>query len=64
MSKNKLQFWLLKSEPNTWSWDNQVKEGQQIFEAPTLKTDVNVKVQGLISTTTVRQYFIKINYPD
>ena len=38
--------------------DNQVKEGQQIFEAPTLKTDVSVKVQGLISTTTVRQYFI------
>ena len=31
--------------------DNQVKEGQQIFEAPTLKTDVSVKVQGLILTT-------------
>ncbi len=38
--------------------DNQLTEGQQIFEAPTLKTDVSVKVQGLISTTTVRQYFI------
>ena len=38
--------------------DNQVKEGQKIFEAPTLKTDVSVKVQGLVSTTTVRQYFI------
>ena len=38
--------------------DNQLKEGQQIFEAPTLKTDVSVKVQGLVSTTTVRQYFI------
>ena len=32
MSKNKLQFWLLKSEPNTWSWDNQVKEGASMWD--------------------------------
>ena len=38
--------------------DNQVKDGHKIFEVPTLKTDVDVKVQGLLSTTTVRQYFI------
>ena len=38
--------------------DNELKEGQKIFEAPTLKTDVDVNVQGLLTTTTVRQYFI------
>ena len=38
--------------------DNQVKDGHKIFEVPTLKTDVDVKIQGLLSTTTVRQYFI------
>ena len=38
--------------------DNQAKDGHKIFEVPTLKTDVDVKVQGLLSTTTVRQYFI------
>ena len=21
-----MKYWLLKSEPNTWSWDNQIKE--------------------------------------
>ena len=22
-----MRYWLLKSEPEAWSWDNQVKEG-------------------------------------
>ena len=22
-----MQYWLLKSEPNTWSWDDQIKKG-------------------------------------
>ena len=22
-----MKYWLLKSEPDAWSWDNQVKEG-------------------------------------
>ena len=38
--------------------EDEQKEGKQIFEAPTLKTDIIVDVQGLISTTLVRQYFI------
>ncbi len=25
-------FWLLKSEPNTWSWDDQVKEGVTMWD--------------------------------
>ena len=37
---------------------NQLEEEKEIFAAPTLKTDVHVDVQGLISTTTVKQYFI------
>ena len=31
---------------------------KEIFAGPTLKTDVNVKVQGLLTTKTVIQYFI------
>ena len=38
--------------------ENKLKSGQDIFEAPTLKTDVAVDVQGLLSTTIVKQYFI------
>ena len=38
--------------------DNKLKEDQDIFKSPTLKTDINVDVQGLITTTTVKQYFI------
>ena len=38
--------------------ENQLKKGQEIFESPTLKTDVDVNVQGLLTTTTVKQYFI------
>jgi len=38
--------------------DNQLEEEQEIFAAPTLKTDVHVDVQGLLTTTTVKQYFI------
>ena len=38
--------------------EDEQKEGKQIFEAPTLKTNIIVDVQGLISTTLVRQYFI------
>ena len=37
---------------------NQLEEGKEIFAVPTLKTDVHVDVQGLLSTTTVKQYFI------
>ena len=29
--------------------DNQVKDGHKIFKVPTLKTDVDVKIQGLLS---------------
>tara|TARA_Y100000768_G_C23896235_1_gene642713 strand:+ start:160 stop:591 length:432 start_codon:yes stop_codon:yes gene_type:complete len=32
MSKNKIQFWLLKSEPHTWSWENQVKDGPSMWD--------------------------------
>ena len=38
--------------------ENELKSGQDIFEAPTLKTDLDVDVQGLLTTTTVKQYFI------
>ena len=38
--------------------DNEFTENQDIFKSPTLKTDINVDVQGLITTTTVKQYFI------
>ena len=38
--------------------NNEFKENQDIFKSPTLKTDINVDVQGLITTTTVKQYFI------
>ncbi len=27
-----MQYWLLKSEPNTWSWDNQQKEGISMWD--------------------------------
>ena len=35
----------------------------EIFAAPTLKTDVHVDVQGLLTTTTVKQYFINPTIP-
>ena len=38
---------------------NKLEEEKEIFAAPTLKTDVHVDVQGLLTTTTVKQYFIK-----
>ena len=34
------------------------KQENDIFAAPTLKTDVHVEVQGLLTITTVKQYFI------
>ena len=37
---------------------NQLEEKKKIFAAPTLKTDIHVDVQGLLSTTSVKQYFI------
>ena len=37
---------------------NKLEEEKEIFAAPTLKTDVHVDVQGLLTTTTVKQYFI------
>ena len=27
-----MKYWLLKSEPSTWSWDDQVKEGPSIWD--------------------------------
>ena len=27
-----MNYWLLKSEPDAWSWDNQVKEGPSMWE--------------------------------
>ena len=26
-----MKYWLLKSEPDAWSWDNQVKEGASMW---------------------------------
>ena len=28
----KINYWLLKSEPDAWSWDNQVKEGASMWD--------------------------------
>ena len=28
----KINYWLLKSEPSTWSWDDQVKEGVEMWD--------------------------------
>ena len=27
-----MKYWLLKSEPNAWSWEDQVKEGQSMWD--------------------------------
>ena len=27
-----MKYWLLKSEPGAWSWDNQVKEGASMWD--------------------------------
>ena len=27
-----MKYWLLKSEPGTWSWDDQVKEGASMWD--------------------------------
>ena len=27
-----INYWLLKSEPDAWSWDNQVKEGSSMWD--------------------------------
>ena len=27
-----MQYWLIKSEPDAWSWDNQVKEGVSMWD--------------------------------
>ena len=27
-----MKYWLLKSEPDAWSWNNQVKEGASMWE--------------------------------
>ena len=37
---------------------DKLKIENEIFAAPTLKTDIHVDVQGLLTTTTVKQYFI------
>ena len=29
---NYMKYWLLKSEPNTWSWDDQIKEGASMWD--------------------------------
>ncbi len=28
----KIKYWLLKSEPNAWSWNNQVKAGPSMWD--------------------------------
>ena len=28
----KINYWLLKSEPKAWSWDNQIKEGASMWD--------------------------------
>ena len=28
----KLNYWLLKSEPSTWSWEDQVKAGVEMWD--------------------------------
>ena len=28
----KINYWLLKSEPDAWSWEDQVKEGSSMWE--------------------------------
>ena len=38
--------------------DNELGVEKEIFKSPTLKTEVNVNVIGLISSTTVKQHFI------
>ena len=27
-----MRYWLLKSEPNTWSWEDQIKEGASMWD--------------------------------
>ena len=27
-----MKYWLLKSEPDAWSWDNQIKEGVSMWD--------------------------------
>ena len=27
-----MKYWLLKSEPDAWSWDNQIKEGASMWD--------------------------------
>ena len=27
-----IKYWLLKSEPNAWSWDDQVRDGQSMWD--------------------------------
>ena len=27
-----MKYWLLKSEPDAWSWNNQVKEGESMWD--------------------------------
>ena len=27
-----MNYWLIKSEPNTWSWNDQVKEGKTMWD--------------------------------
>ena len=28
----KVNYWLLKSEPSTWSWEDQVKSGVEMWD--------------------------------
>ena len=28
----KINYWLLKSEPSTWSWEDQVKAGVEMWD--------------------------------
>jgi hypothetical protein len=37
---------------------DKLEEEKEIFAASTLKTDVHIDVQGFLTTTTVKQYFM------
>ena len=39
----KVNYWLLKSEPSTWSWDDQVKAGIEMWDGVRNYHDLSFK---------------------
>ena len=37
-----MKYWLLKSEPNTWSWHDQVKDGPSMWDGKKLSSKNNL----------------------